>query len=137
MKGIKINHIFESGSLLETSHFDDYYAKIINNRQGNNVKFKEGIYGGNIFEFEIPKEYLKDFNNDIKVRFGYFNTNWWHVNKYTINVDINQISKERVNVTLYQKDSHITDERKSIVLENTESKEITPSDSIISIYSGP
>lgn len=137
MKGIKVDYIYENNSVLELNFFDDYNVGKEVSRIGNNVKFRKGIYGGNIFEFVIPKSYLKDFGEDIEIRFGHFNTNWWHIIKYQVDVEIKNLSKDSANITLKQKVSYISDGAEERIFENTESKEVTLSDSRVSIYAGP
>jgi len=128
--------ISENDNIIETSFFGNYSNNVASRRR-NRVKFRRGTYGGNIFKFVIPKLYLKDFAKDIEISFGHFNTNWWHVNKYVINVEITQISIDSVNVTLTQKISWLTDGSKKDSFENTISKKITENDTSVSIYTGP
>ncbi|HHW00599.1 MAG TPA: hypothetical protein GXX36_13755 [Clostridiaceae bacterium] len=136
MEGIKVDYIYETDDVLETSFFDNYSNNIAYKRR-NRVKFRKGTYGGNIFKFVIPKLYLKDFARDIEISFGHFNTNWWHINKYVIDVEITQISSESANVTLTQKISWVTDGLKKDSFEKTISKKITENDTSVSIYTGP
>ncbi len=60
------------------------------------VKFKKGMYGLNTFNFKIPNVSIGEF----EVGFGQFNTNWWHVCMYDLNVDVATIDAESVEVTL-------------------------------------
>jgi len=137
MKGIKVDYIYENNSVLESNFFDDYSIDKEVSRKGNNVKFKKGIYGENIFEFVIPKSCLKDFGKDIVIRFGHFNTNWWHIINYQVDVEINNLTKDNANITLKQKVSYISDGAEERIFENKESKEVTLNDSKVSIYTGP
>ena len=137
MKGIKVDYIYETNSVLESNFLNDYYANKETSRQGNKVKFKKGIYGGNIFKFVIPKIYLKDFGEDVDIVFGHFNTNWWHIIKYQVDVEIKNLSKDSANITLKQKVSYISDGSEERIFENTETKEVTLNDSMVSIFAGP
>lgn len=137
MKGIKVNYIHDNGDVLEKSVFDDYYEHEKTKRVSNRVKFKEGAYGVNIFEIIIPKEDLKDFDEDIKLSIGHFNTNWWHVNKYSVDVDINVLSKESVDVTISQKISDMKDPKEVVIFNDKITKQLTTTDASISTFVGP
>lgn len=127
LKGIEVNYVCDAGSVVEKKSFD--------NR--NNVRFKEGMYGGNEFEFIIPKEYFNKFKQDIKISFGRFNTNWWHVCKYSVNVKANLISEDSVNLILSQEVLYKSDGGEKRIINNDETKDITLIDNSISIYTGP
>lgn len=132
MVDTKIDYSSEN-KRLDTRLFSDYKS----NNQINTAKFNLGMYGRNLFEVIIPKGYLDDFEEDIKISFGQFNTSGWHVAKYDIDVEIKQIDKERADISLSQSISYRTDGGKRIAFENTKTKEVSLTDNHISIYYSP
>lgn len=92
-----ISYIDEMGKTVETSKIEN-----------NNFKFKEGLYGFNKFVLKIPHSEL----GEIKIEFGQFNTNRWHVCKYDILVDITTNN----DGTVFSK------MKKTLLVEGTETK---------------
>ena len=91
----------------------------------NNGKFKfeKGLYGFNIFTFSIPNVNV----NPLVVEFGQFNTNWWHICKYTVDVQISTNSDKTLTVKM---NTEITVNDDKFIFEDT--KIITTNDNIIS-----
>ncbi|MDQ2086147.1 hypothetical protein RBH29_06845 [Herbivorax sp. ANBcel31] len=124
MQDITVNYIYDTGNIVEKKHFNN----------DNSVRFKEGIYGENIFEFVIPKEYFNKFNENVKISFGKFNTNWWHVCKYSVSVKVYEISEDKANITLSQDVLYRSDGGEKRTFTNEATKNVTLSDNSISIY---
>lgn len=136
MAGVKIDYICEPDKVIESNNFRGY-RKIENGKVINSVRFKKGLYGINTFTFLIPRSYLNKFDGDIKVNFGQFNTNWWHRNKYLVDVEVKQISENKVNITVLQKLSLITDGKRDLFIDKTVKRTVTPEDNSINISDGP
>ena len=97
-------------------------AKIRNGK----FKFSEGSYGDNLFEYKIPGyEY-------VTVKFGIFNTNWWHINEYDIDISVtdeNDIIYVEAEQKINTQGSCYTD-KNSVNLKKGEKKDLW-------IYLGP
>lgn len=89
----------------------------------NEFKIRKGIYGPNLFRFSVP-------NNDIGeilVEFGQFNTNWWHVFEYGVEVEITANHDNTVTSNI---NTQMTMEGNQTNFENA--KTLTPEDHVIS-----
>ena len=94
--------------------------------KNGNFEFPDGMYGENLFEYKIPGyEY-------VTVKFGIFNTNWWHVNKYDVKISVTEKNdiiyveaEEKVNT----QGSHYAD-KNSVSVTKGEKKDLW-------IYLGP
>lgn len=77
LSGIDLDYVYETGEVIETAVLND-----------GKFKFKKGLYGPNSFSFKIPDDTI----GMVEIEFGQFNTNWWHVCHY--NVEIEMISQD-------------------------------------------
>ncbi len=73
LNGVELLYKNDLGENIETVKLND-----------SGFKFKDGQYGVNTFSLKVPCDIL----NEIAVEFGQFNTNWWHVCRYDVNVEI-------------------------------------------------
>ena len=89
--------------------------------------FKTGEYGKNCFSLRLPHETL----GEVIIRFGVFNTNWWHVNEYEVEVELTTMADG--SVLAHMKKS--LDESYNNIYE--EKKILTKADNTISHIHGP
>ncbi len=101
----------DSGETVETAKISD-----------SKFKFKNGIYGFNTFSLTIPSDTV----NEIVVEFGQFNTNWWHVCDYDVDVVFFENNKE---ITA-QLNTQLTID--GITTSFVDTKTITATDNVIS-----
>lgn len=105
------------GEPLETEHI----------KKGK-FKFKKGMYGGNIFSFNIPGY------EQLTVKFGDFNTNWWHVNDY--DVDVNIVLNDDFTLSATVKQIVYTEKR--LLFEREETYNLrADEEAVLSVYQGP
>lgn len=62
---------------------DGDFVETTTSEEGS-FKIKDGSYGENTFEFKIRETEFAP----ITVKFGHFNTSWWHVVNYKIDIDL-------------------------------------------------
>ncbi len=117
LNGLELNYKSETGEIIETLVLDN-----------GEFKFQEGIYGPNYFSFKIPNENI----GEVEIEFGQFNTNWWHVCDYDLQIDM--ISQN--DGTFY------VEMKRTLTIEGYDdvhetSKTITLDDNKISSFTGP
>lgn len=89
--------------------------------------FETGEYGKNCFSLKLPNETL----GEVIIRFGVFNTNWWHVNEYDVEVELTTMADG--TVLAYMKKTYL--ENYDNIYE--EQKTLTKEDNTISHIHGP
>lgn len=73
------------GEKIDLKDVELYYVSAKSTKLVNGeFRFKKGAYGDNQFYFTVPHETL----GDITVEFMHFNTNWWHVCEYKVDVSV-------------------------------------------------
>ena len=86
-------------------------------------KIRKGIYGQNLFRFFVPNDDV----GEILVEFGHFNTNWWHVFEYDVEVEITANHDNTVTTKI---NTQMTAEGNQTNFEYT--KTLTPENHVIS-----
>jgi len=90
-------------------------SPIITKINDNRFKIEEGVYGPNYFSFDIPTELFPR----LAVRFGQFNTNWWHVADYKIEIDLTENTNSTITAVIKQELSLLNGGQESYVQTQT------------------
>ena len=117
LNGVKLSYSIETGECVETLILDD-----------GDFKFKKGNYGPNYFSFKIPNENI----GEVQIEFGQFNTNWWRVCDYDLQIDM--ISQNDGTVHIEMKRTLTIDGYDDV---HETCKIITLEDNKISSFTGP
>ncbi len=88
LDGTEISFLHESGNHIETTVLNDGV-----------FRFKKGIYGMNAFTFHLEGQ---EGLPAIEIEFGHFNTNWWHVLTYSIDVKLETKGQQEWNSHIRQ-----------------------------------
>ncbi len=88
LNGTEISFLHESGNHVETTVLNDGV-----------FRFKKGIYGMNAFTFHLGGQ---EGLPAIEIEFGHFNTNWWHVLTYSIDVKLETMGQQEWNSHIRQ-----------------------------------
>ena len=82
-------------------------------------RFEEGIYGPNLFSLKLHNETL----GELQIEFGQFNTNWWHICDYDVQISMasqpdGEIYAELTQTLCINKDKRTLRKSKTLTLND-------------------
>ncbi|MBU5450054.1 hypothetical protein [Acetivibrio sp. MSJd-27] len=112
LDGTGISFLHESGDRIEETVLNDGV-----------FRFKRGVYGMNAFTFHLGEQ---EGLPDIEIEFGHFNTNWWHVMTYSVDVSLEtagqQEWKSRIRQEIHYLDGTIERREADTVINSGQNK---------------